>query len=141
MTQIQGKLVLLRVSGEFQLPRVRVIGVQLYFPPKHTPHTYIQAQYLFILTVWTFGVTAEKLERMKSSRIAQHTSSQTALSYFEMLLFSALMHFLSKQPQCALLTLFRQCKLNIYHRMTTKKIDYFFFSVSKSISHCIIETF
>ena len=31
MRQIQGKLVLLRVSGEFELPRVRVIGVQLYF--------------------------------------------------------------------------------------------------------------
>ena len=30
MRQIQGKLVLLRVSGEFELPRVRVIGVQLY---------------------------------------------------------------------------------------------------------------
>ena len=31
MRQIQGKLVLLQVSGEFELPRVRVIGVQLYF--------------------------------------------------------------------------------------------------------------
>ena len=30
MRQIQGKLVLLRVSREFELPRVRVIGVQLY---------------------------------------------------------------------------------------------------------------
>ena len=30
MRQIQGKLVLLRISGEFELPRVRVIGVQLY---------------------------------------------------------------------------------------------------------------
>ena len=30
MKQIQGKLVLLRVTGEFELPRVRVIGVQLY---------------------------------------------------------------------------------------------------------------
>ena len=30
MRQIQGKLVLLRVSGEFELPRVQVIGVQLY---------------------------------------------------------------------------------------------------------------
>ena len=30
MRQIQGKLVLLRVSGEFELPKVRVIGVQLY---------------------------------------------------------------------------------------------------------------
>ena len=32
MRQIQGKLVLLRVSREFELPRVRVIGVQLYYP-------------------------------------------------------------------------------------------------------------
>ena len=30
MRKIQGKLVLLRVCGEFELPRVRVIGVQLY---------------------------------------------------------------------------------------------------------------
>ena len=30
MRQIQGKSVLLRVSGEFELPTVRVIGVQLY---------------------------------------------------------------------------------------------------------------
>ena len=30
MRQIQGKLVLLRVSGEFELPRVQVIRVQLY---------------------------------------------------------------------------------------------------------------
>ena len=30
MRQVQGKLVLLRVTGEFELPRVRVIGVQLY---------------------------------------------------------------------------------------------------------------
>ena len=30
MWQIEGKLVLLRVSGEFELPRVRVMGVQLY---------------------------------------------------------------------------------------------------------------
>ena len=30
MRQIQRKLVLLRVSGEFELPRVRIIGVQLY---------------------------------------------------------------------------------------------------------------
>ena len=30
MRQIQGKLVFLRVSGEFELPRVRVFGVQLY---------------------------------------------------------------------------------------------------------------
>ena len=30
MRQIQGKFVLLRVSGEFELPRVRVIGVELY---------------------------------------------------------------------------------------------------------------
>ena len=30
MRQIQGKLVLLRISGEFELPRVRVIGAQLY---------------------------------------------------------------------------------------------------------------
>ena len=30
MRQIQEKLVLLRVSGEFEFPRVRVIGVQLY---------------------------------------------------------------------------------------------------------------
>ena len=32
MRQIQGKLVLLRVCGEFDLPRVPVIGVQLYDP-------------------------------------------------------------------------------------------------------------
>ena len=30
MRQIQGKLVLLRVNGGFELPRVRVIGVQLW---------------------------------------------------------------------------------------------------------------
>ena len=30
MKQIQGKLVLLPVSGEFELWKVRVIGVQLY---------------------------------------------------------------------------------------------------------------
>ena len=31
MKQIQGKSALLRVRGKFELPRVRVIGVQLYF--------------------------------------------------------------------------------------------------------------
>ena len=36
MRQIQGKLALLLVSGEFELPRVRVIGLQLHIDFKRS---------------------------------------------------------------------------------------------------------
>ena len=43
MRQIQEKLVLLRVSGEFELTRVRVTGVQLYFAPKNLKAEYLRS--------------------------------------------------------------------------------------------------
>ena len=41
MRQNQGKSVLLRVSGEFELPRVLVIGVQLYCSKSIVSHYFV----------------------------------------------------------------------------------------------------
>ena len=45
MRQIQGKLVLLRVSGDFELPRVQIIGVQLYNTIQYNTIQYNTIQY------------------------------------------------------------------------------------------------
>ena len=46
MRQIQGKLVLLRVSREFELPRVRVIEVQLYYHGIAVPSVSLMKLYI-----------------------------------------------------------------------------------------------
>ena len=69
MRQIQGKLVLLRVSGEFELPRVRIIGAQMYID---TIHGFERTRYIIRLCMGICSIHEYPLEIKLDKTILFH---------------------------------------------------------------------